>query len=104
MRLFGILIRFLDALAVHFPGLSVHLALRNLSRQGMDYNYPLLIVMVSVALGVYTISMSASLDQWSEDRWRYLAGADLSFTPVPMSAGTYTEDGSWIPKPNELKN
>ena len=40
-----------------------------------------LLVIVSLALGVYTLSMAASLDKWLVDRMYYRVGTDLTFTP-----------------------
>jgi putative ABC transport system permease protein len=99
MRPFPWLMRFLDWIAGHSPWLTLHLALRQLGRQSHTYINPLLLVIVSLALGVYTFSMAASLDQWLVDRIYYRAGADLAFEPfletVALSSGQ--TGGDWIP-------
>ena len=104
MRLFTIIIHLFDTLAGLFPGLAVHLALRNLGRQNQDYINPLLLLIVAFSLGVYTLATSASLDRWSEEQWFYQAGADLAITPQPLTPGTLLVDGSWIPLPGEFEN
>ncbi len=104
MRLFTVVIHLVDALAGLFPGLSVHLALRNLGRQNQDYINPLLLLIVAFSLGVYTLTTSASLDRWSEEQWYYQAGSDLAFTPQPLTPGQLLVDGSWIPLPSEFHN
>ncbi len=107
MRLFPLVMRLIDALANPTPWLTAHLALRQLGRRSQDYVKPLLLVIVSLALGVYTMSMALSLDQWLVDRIYYSVGTDLVFTPRLMGEGEgeapggsdeYT-GGEWIPEP-----
>lgn len=112
MRFFAILMRLVDLVAGRIPWLTLHLALRQLGRQSLDYVQPLLLVLISLAMGVYTLSMAASLDQWTVDRMYYRSGADLAFTPNMGSGSggsTTTEDssfvgGDWIPLPGEFQN
>jgi len=103
MRLFPLVMRALDALASLTPWLTLHLALRQLGRQSQDYVRPLLLVIISLAMGVYTLSMAASLDQWLVDRMYYGVGADLAFTPRPLVEGTEYVGGDWIPLPAEFR-
>lgn len=102
MRLFAILMSLLDVVASLTPWITIHLALRQLSRQSQDYLQPLLLVIISLGMGVYTLSMAASLDQWLIDRTYYRGGADLSFTPLPQSATSLPSDGEYIPPPSEF--
>ncbi len=111
LRIFPLIMRILDALASITPWITPHLALRQLGRQSQRYINPLLLVIVSLALGVYTISMAASLDQWLVDRMYYRVGSDLAFTPSPDSGdssgsggGEAVEvfGGDWIPLPEEF--
>jgi putative ABC transport system permease protein len=113
MRFFAILMRLVDLVAGRIPWLTLHLALRQLGRQSLDYVQPLLLVLISLAMGVYTLSMAASLDQWTVDRMYYRSGADLAFTPMPGGALTGSSsagpaeatfiDGSWIPLPGDFR-
>jgi len=103
MRLFPLVMRALDALASLTPWLTIHLALRQLGRQSQDYVRPLLLVITSLAMGVYTLSMAASLDQWLVDRMYYGVGADLVFTPRPLVEGAEYVGGDWIPLPAEFR-
>ena len=82
MRLFPWVMRLLDMLAHRMPWLTPHLALRQLGRYSQNYINPLLLVIVSLALGVYTLSMASSLDQWLVDRINYRVGTDLTFEPL----------------------
>ena len=97
MRVFALVMRVIDALAGQTPWVTLHLALRQLGRQSQDYIRPLLLVIIALAIGVYTISMAASLDHWLVDRFSYKSGADLVFTPQPLGGSTEVKDGNWIP-------
>ncbi len=88
MRFFLLFMRVLDKVAQWMPWTTLHLALRQLSRQGHTYVNPLLLVMTALALGVYTCSLAASLDQWLIDRIYYSIGADVSFLPLTQMAST----------------
>jgi putative ABC transport system permease protein len=103
MRLFPLVMRAIDALAGLTPSLTIHLALRQLGRQSQDYVSPLLLVIISLALGVYTFSMASSLDQWLIDRMYYRVGADLTFVPQPLSEDEEYVSGEWIPLPAEFR-
>jgi putative ABC transport system permease protein len=94
--------RLLDGLANHTPWLSIHLALRQLGRQSHEYISPLLLVIISLSMGIYTLSMAASLDQWLTDRMYYRAGADMTFTPLPVSGDVDISDGNWVAPPQEF--
>jgi putative ABC transport system permease protein len=102
MRLFALVMRLIDLVAGKVPVLTLHLALRQLGRQSLDYVTPLLLVIISLALGVYTLSMAASLDQWLVDRMYYRAGADLVLQPLPLDVETAVTDGNWIPVPGDF--
>lgn len=104
MRPFPLLMRLIDAVASRLPSLSLHMALRQLSRQSHTYINPLLLVIVSLALGVYTFSMAQSLDQWLVDRIYYSVGADLSFEPFLETEALNSRLGAdWIPPVDEFR-
>lgn len=103
MRLFGLVMRLIDVVANQTPWVTLHLALRQLGRQSQDYIRPLLLVIISLAIGVYTISMAASLDQWLVDRMSYQAGADLNVLPQPLDYELTPSDGNWIPIPEDFE-
>lgn len=81
MRIFPVMMRLFDVAASRMPFLTIHLALRQLGRYTQGYMNPLLLVIISLALGIYTYSLAESLDQWLVDRVYYQAGADVSFLP-----------------------
>jgi putative ABC transport system permease protein len=79
--------------------------LRRLSRQSAEYINPLLLIIVALGVGVYTLSMAASLDQWLLDRMYYRVGADVSVEPLPPFRGDGAPPpvgGGWIPLPDEF--
>ncbi len=106
LRIFPWIMRFLDFIANLIPWSTPHLALRQLGRRSHTYISPLLLVIVSLALGVYTISMAASLDQWLIDRIYYNVGTDLAFSVYPISEDTTAAitvvSGEWIPTPGDF--
>jgi putative ABC transport system permease protein len=85
MRIFPPLMALLDWLAARLPWLTPHLVLRQLGRHSAAYVTPLLLVIVLLAMGIYTVSMAASLDRWLVDRIYFNIGADARF--LPHSAG-----------------
>jgi putative ABC transport system permease protein len=88
MRIFPLILRGMDALAKVVPWITPHLALQQLGRQSQAYINPLLLIIVCLALGVYTFSLAGSLDKWLEDRLYYQVGTDVTFKPIePMEGG-----------------
>lgn len=106
MRLFPLFMLLLDRLATLTNWVTPHLALRQLGRQSQEYVNPLLLIIVCLALGSYTLSLAASLDQWLIDRIYYGAGADLTFLPT-LERQDRSEDelpgADWIPLPSEFR-
>jgi putative ABC transport system permease protein len=104
MRFFPLLMRLLDLLAGWAKWLPGYLALRQLGRQSHAYINPLLLVIVSLALGVYTLSMAASMDRWLADRVYHQVGADLSFLPFNAAEAMGERDpgAAWVPPIDEF--
>jgi len=103
MRLFPWFMRLLDWIANLAPWLTPHLALRQLGRYSQNYINPLLLVIVALALGVYSLSMAASLDKWLVDRIYYSTGADLTFEPYSEVEALSDDIGAdWVPPPFEF--
>lgn len=86
MRFFPWLLRFFDLIAARTPWLTLHLALRQLGRNSQNYITPLMLIIVALAMGIYTRSMAESLDQWLEDQVYYNVGADIAFVPYIESS------------------
>jgi putative ABC transport system permease protein len=105
MRLFPWLMFFLDHLAELAPGLPFHLALRQLARYSQSYINPMLLMIVSLALGVYSYALADSLDQWLVDRISYRTGADVTFEPYDEGLSfdaNRTPGADWVPPPSEF--
>ena len=111
MRIFPILMWILDRIAGWTNLLTTHLALRQLERHSQRYINPLLLVIVSLSLGIYTYSMALSLDQWLIDQVRHEVGAGATFEPFippsPDSSGgsgpVMDGTGTWIPTVAEFE-
>lgn len=108
LRIFPLVMQGLDMVASLIPWSTPHLALRQLARRSHTYISPLLLVIVSLALGVYTLSMAASMDQWLIDRMYYSVGSDLRFSVLPISLDpsqppTVPVTGEWIPTPADFE-
>ncbi|MCD6284997.1 MAG: ABC transporter permease [Anaerolineae bacterium] len=109
LRIFPLVMQALDFVANLVPWATPHLALRQLGRRSHTYINPLLLVIVSLGLGVYTLSMAASVDQWLIDRTYYNVGSDLSFSVLPLSTddstgGVTVVTGEWIPLPANFED
>ncbi|MEZ4866295.1 MAG: ABC transporter permease [Caldilineaceae bacterium] len=103
MRVFPWLLMLLDFVASRTPWLTLHLAFRQLGRSTQSYINPLLLVIVALAMGVYTRSMAQSLDQWLVDRVYYHIGADVSFVPAVISDdGVAAPTGVAIPPKDDF--
>ncbi|MBM3189076.1 MAG: FtsX-like permease family protein, partial [Chloroflexi bacterium] len=104
MRLFPLIMRAVDLIAGLAPWTVPHLALRQLGRHSQSYISPLLLVIVSLSMGIYTLSMARSLDQWLLDRLYYRVGADASFQPFRLAedGGDASPTADWIPPPEEF--
>ncbi len=104
MRLFPLVMRLLDLAAGRMRWFSLYLALRQLGRQSHAYINPLILVVVSLGLGVYTLSMAASMDHWLADRIAHRVGADLVITPAnPGDAMEQPIAGvAWMPPVDEF--
>lgn len=72
-RILVLLGRVIDLL----PGVSTQLALRYLTRTTKAFSGPILLISLTLSLAAFTASMARTLDQHSEERARYSAGADL---------------------------
>ena len=106
MRFFRAAMFVLDRLAKWMRPPALYMAMRQLGRHSQTYINPLLLVVVSLALGVYTLSMAASLDQWLVDRIYFQTGADLAFEPIRESdlyGEVASTGGEWIPPIDEFR-
>ncbi|HEU5086533.1 MAG TPA: ABC transporter permease, partial [Roseiflexaceae bacterium] len=76
LRIFPRFLALLAWLFARFPGVALVTALRFLARTPQAYSGPVLLIMLTLSLATFTASMARTLDQQSQDRSRYRAGAD----------------------------
>ena len=87
IRLLPLLLKLLTWLLGLFPGASMLLAFRQLSRSPSFYATPILLLTLTLALATFTASLAATLDQSMYDQVRYMVGADMSLTESMDTAG-----------------
>lgn len=86
IRLFPLVMRFLSWVANAWRGVVPVLALRHLSRTAKYYTGPMLLLILTLSLAVFTASMAKTLDAHTVDRTYYDIGAD--FRVVEIGEGT----------------
>jgi putative ABC transport system permease protein len=77
LRLYPVLMTGLSALAARLPGIVWQLTLRRLARTTGQFLSLLVLVVVTVAMGIFNASAARTLKRNFEDRIRYEIGADL---------------------------
>ncbi|MGC9349322.1 MAG: hypothetical protein ACP5JG_14365 [Anaerolineae bacterium] len=110
-RIFPLMAGALGWIAELVAAPAVLLAMRHLARRWQAYAVPIVLIVLSLALGVYALSMAISLDQWLVDRTYYRVGADLAFSPfIERQSGGYGGQldmalvgGSWIPPVDDFQ-
>ncbi len=86
LRLFPLLITAGARLAARGRGATGLLALVQIARSPLHYARLVLLLMLAVGLGLFTLTFSASLAQSQADRAGYQAGADLRLVESPLNA------------------
>jgi putative ABC transport system permease protein len=93
IRLFPLIMRLLAWVANAWRGIVPVLALRHLSRTARQYTGPLLLLILTLSLAVFTASMAGTLDQYTWDRMYYDIGADFRL----IETGESTQGGGGSP-------
>jgi putative ABC transport system permease protein len=91
IRLFPLAMRILAWLANVWRGVVPVLALRHLARTARHYTGPMLLLILTLSLAVFTASMAQTLDDYTIERSYYDVGAD--FRLVEMGESTETDGG-----------
>lgn len=89
IRLYPWMMRLLAWLANAWRGSVPVLALRHLARSARQYVGPLLLLVLTLSLAVFTASMARTLDAYTRDRCYYVVGSD--FRLVEMGESTERE-------------
>jgi putative ABC transport system permease protein len=85
MRLYPLAMRLLAWLANGWRGSVPVLALRHLARSARHYVGPLLLLVLTLSLAVFTASMARTLDTYAADRSYYEVGSDLRLVEMGES-------------------
>lgn len=88
LRLFPLLVTMAERLLSAFVGITILMALRQISRQPQQYRGLLLLLTLTVALGGFSASMAGTLDRNYADTAAYRVGADLRLGET----GAYDDD------------
>jgi putative ABC transport system permease protein len=79
LRLISPFITFLEVLISWTPWTSLIIASRQIARRPIDYHAPLLILILTISLFVYTASLATTFDQHLAAQEYYRIGADVQF-------------------------
>jgi putative ABC transport system permease protein len=85
VRFFPWLMSGLAWLAQWLPGATPLLTLRQLARSAGQYTGPLLLLMLTVSLAIFSASMAVTLDNHLHDQVYYQVGADLNLAELGES-------------------
>jgi putative ABC transport system permease protein len=78
LRVVPLFVRLLAAVVDRLPGAWAYLSLQQIARRSQDYSSPLLLIMISLSLAIFSASTAKTLDQWLDDSVYYKTGADLA--------------------------
>ena len=70
------------------PGVALLTAVRFLARTSNAYGSPLLLIILTLSLAVFSASMARTIDRHSADRARYRAGADVRLAYIRAGSPT----------------
>ncbi len=87
VRIFPMLMQFLEFFTRYLPGIAGITALRYLSRTPRAYSGPVLLLIVTLSLAGFTASMAKSLDTNLLERNRYIAGGDVMLFDMGQDTG-----------------
>ncbi len=102
LRVFPWIVAGLSRAGDRLWGVAAHLGLRQLSRDPGQYTRLILLLMLTLALGTFSASMAATLDQNLDDRVLHGVGADAFF----LEGGEFDEVSqawSMLPVENHLE-
>ena len=97
LRIIPLLVRIAAAVSYRLPGVWAYLSLQQISRRSQDHATVMLLIMISLALSIFSTSAAKTLDQWLYDSEHYKVGADLAvqeYTSSSSSAGGLSSGGS----------
>ncbi len=88
MRVLPLLTRLLAIAFDRIPGVWAYLSIQQIARRPQDHASALLLIMISLALAIFSASTAKTLDKWLHDSEYYKAGADLVVHEYVVSGGS----------------
>ena len=85
IRLVPLFLRVLAWVTSKFPGVSMLMAARQLSRSPSLYSAPMLLLVLTLALATYTASIATTMDQYMDQQVRYTVGGDMMLVGTGVS-------------------
>ena len=93
LRVFPRLMESLARASEKLRGASLLLALRSLARSSRHYTGPLLLLMLTVGLAAFTVTMARTLDRHLVDSARYQTGGDVRLRETGELLGEDAQEG-----------
>jgi putative ABC transport system permease protein len=90
LRFLPVLIKVFSRVAERLPGVWAYLAIQQISRRPQDHTAALLLIMISLALSIFSASTAKTLDQWQYDSIYYGSGSDLAVHEYAIWGGDTT--------------
>lgn len=87
IRIFTLIIRILEGFFSFLPGVSAITALRYLARTARGYAGPMVLIILTLSLSIFTASMARTLDLHLFDQIRYQVGGDMQISDLGQSTG-----------------
>jgi putative ABC transport system permease protein len=78
VRFIPLIVRLLAAIANRLPGAWAYLSLQQIARRSQDHSSALLLIIIALALSIFTVSTARTLDRWLYDSEYYKVGADMA--------------------------
>jgi len=78
VRFIPLVVQLLAAVANRLPGVWAYLSLQQIARRSQDHSSALLLIIIALALSIYTVSTARTLDRWLYDSEYYKVGADVA--------------------------
>jgi putative ABC transport system permease protein len=93
IRLLPLFLRALSWLLGRLPGTSLVLATRQLARSPGLYSTPVLLLVLTLALAIFTASIATTLDRFIDQQTRYRVGGDIILAGTGQSTQVAPQPG-----------
>ncbi len=82
LRFFPWLVAAIGRIGNRFLGVSMHLGLRQISREPHQFTRLIFLLVLTIGIGAFSASMAATLDKNFDDRVRHSVGSDANFIEI----------------------